>query len=351
VKYRARYFDGTTPTAHEVEVEVNNMVLEITKNHEVVDHWPLKLLYRDDAHFTKVVIACEGEDDARLELEDTRLLNEFAPKKPLSAKNNVKFTPKQVALWSVGVIVAISILFLMIKPVTKFIAKRVSHETERTLLTQMERIKPATCALNMEQSFALENLLSKIYPQSEEDKSLGLRVQILDSAQVNAFALPGAQIWVMKGLLKEAKTPEELAGILAHEVEHVKQRHVLESLVRGALFTSLLSLAVGDASGVFLVDPHTAMSIISLNFDREMESSADEGALRRLEAANVSSQGMADFFERNKEKFGSKIPGFLSTHPADAERMKKFSVNKEKEKSFSSVLSEKEWQILKTACD
>nr|WP_295905862.1 M48 family metallopeptidase [uncultured Bdellovibrio sp.] len=347
--YRAKYFDGTKPESHLVEVSIKNAVLEITKEGEILDHWPLKLIYRDNTHLSIVMLACQGEDDARLEILDKNFLKELQGKTSVSKKGPLNVGTKEVLFWIVGIVTAISLLFMSVKPVTKFLAKKVSHETERKLLSSaISFAKPDYCTLSMEQSFALEKLLSRIYPQSAEDKDLGVQIHIVKNPIENAFALPGAEIWIYNGLLQKAQSPEEIAGVLAHEIEHVKQRHVLETIVRGTLLTSFLSLAAGDASGALLVDPQTAANLLSLNYDRDMESNADEGARQRLKAARVSTQGIINFFERNQKK-GIEIPKFLSTHPLSEERIQKFKADIKEEKS-EPLLTKQEWATLQSAC-
>lgn len=346
--YRAKYFDGTKPESHLVDVSIKNAILEITKDGEILDHWPLKLLFRDNTHLSKVVLACQGEEDARLELIDEVLLKELSLKSKLPKKGPLSVGKKEITLWIVGIVAALSLVFLGIKPLTKFIASKISHETERKLLSSaIGFANPSYCTLSMEQSFALEKLLSRIYPIAEGDKELGIQIHIVRNPVENAFALPGAQIWIYNGLVQKAQSPEELAGVLAHEIEHVKQRHVLETIVRGTLLTSFLSLAAGDASGALIVDPQTAASLLSLSYDRDMESSADEGARQRLKTAKVSTQGLINFFERNQKK-GIELPKFLSTHPLDEDRIK--NLKKDIIKEAEPILSKEEWATLQSAC-
>lgn len=347
--YRGKYFDGQKPESHVVEVSIRNAILEITKEGEILDHWPLKLLYRDDTHLSVVMLGCQGEEDARLEISDKTFLKELQTKTLLPKKGPLNIGKKEILLWIVGIVAVVTFLFLSVKPVTKFIASKVSHETERKLLdSAIGLAHPTYCPLNIEQSFAMEKLLSRIYPLSMEDRDMGIQIRIVQNPMENAFALPGAEIWIYSGLLRKAHSPEEIAGILAHEIEHVKQRHVLETLVRGTLLTSFLSLAAGDASGALLIDPQTAGNLLSLSYDRDMEASADEGARQRMKIAQVSSEGIIHFFERN-QKSGFSIPKFLSTHPLNEERIQKFKQDLSQEKS-EPILSPKEWATLQSAC-
>lgn len=142
---------------------------------------------------------------------------------------------------------------------------------------------------------------------------------IADEASVNAFAMPAGYIVVHRGLLQQAASAEEVAGVLAHEIEHVEQRHALRGLVQ-ELGMTLVTVAVsGDLGGVAA---HWMQDLAGLQFSRSQESAADEGGYARLLAARIDPHGMASFFEKlGKEQAG--MPGalsLLSTHPDSAER-------------------------------
>ena len=82
---------------------------------------------------------------------------------------------------------------------------------------------------------AFAKIVKRIYPLDEEDRSLPLKVHVLRGGMVNAFAAPGGHIFVLESLLHWNQSPEELAGILAHEIEHVKQRHVTAKMLQHLL--------------------------------------------------------------------------------------------------------------------
>jgi Zn-dependent protease with chaperone function len=349
--YRAKYYDGETPSSTEVLVTINEAVLEISKDGRLLDTWPLKLLHRDSVHISVVVILCQGEPDGRLEILDKDFLEEPSLKVKFQKEQPLQFKTSQIILWLSALVVAVGVVFLAVKPVTKLIARNVSHKTEQQMLGAITQLRPPMmCKLSVSQGIAFEKILSKVYPLEEGDKELGIEFHIIKNAQVNAFALPGAQIWILSGLLEKAESPEELVGVLAHEVEHVKQRHILESIVRSTLLTSLMAISVGDASAVLVVDPHTASQFFTLSFDREMEASADKGALKRMRQSKVSTQGIIDLFKRLDSKtVSSKIPEFISTHPAGKARIEFFEPYSIAANNLP-ILTSEEWKDLKRAC-
>lgn len=145
---------------------------------------------------------------------------------------------------------------------------------------------------------------------------------VVQSNEVNAFAAPGGVVVVYSGLIKQSERPEELAGVLAHEVAHVELRHSLHGLIKKAGFGILLSFVMGDWSGTAIGGGIATLT--EMKFSRDAETQADEEGLRRLVAARISPHGMPDFFAKlAKKESGRPDLSMLSTHPASAERMKK----------------------------
>lgn len=205
-------------------------------------------------------------------------------------------------------------------------------------------------ALNEKSHPALEVLVNRLRPLAgQPGADLDYRALLIQDSMVNAFALPGGVILVHCGLIKKAGSSNEVAGILAHEMQHVVHRHVLSGLVRGAILTGIWSLAVGDYSGVVVLDPQTMYQLASLKFSRDDEEQADVGALAMLDRVGIPTQGMADFFRR----LGSQEPAFLkmiSTHPASAARVKLFEKAQGLRPEADVALTAQQWSELRTAC-
>jgi predicted Zn-dependent protease len=170
----------------------------------------------------------------------------------------------------------------------------------------------------------LSRLIAQRIPLAKERLGGGqLQVRILRDPMPNAFALPGGIILVTDKLLADAESPDEVAGVLAHEIEHIAQRHVLAGVVRDTILTGLWSLTVGDYAGLLVLDPSTAYRIANLEFSREDEAAADAGALARLRRARIRQDGLASFFERLGKRYGGDtLPKWLSTHPSNRERVR-----------------------------
>lgn len=148
---------------------------------------------------------------------------------------------------------------------------------------------------------------------------------VLESPEVNAFALPGGKFVVFTGLLAKAGRPEEVAGVLAHEFQHAVLRHSLQKMVRAAGLHAVLALLVGDLEGLGGLIRDAGVQIQELSYGREQELEADLTAIDLLAAAGIDPAGLPDFFDRLSAKAGAAAGGgqaltLLSTHPASAER-------------------------------
>ncbi len=135
---------------------------------------------------------------------------------------------------------------------------------------------------------------------------------------MNAFALPGGQVVVNSGLLRDAESAEEVAGVLAHEISHVELRHTLRNLIHSLGWRAVLGAAMGDLSGG--VWANMAQELGELGYSRDMEREADMAGLQLLRRSGVPATGMLRFFVR-MERNGASPPVLLSTHPSGLERM------------------------------
>jgi len=149
-------------------------------------------------------------------------------------------------------------------------------------------------------------------------------ITVVKSDVVNAFALPGGYIVVFTGLMKKAESPEEVAGVLAHELNHVLQRHGLERIVKQLGFVAVVSIVLGNQQGLGGVMKQLGVELMTLKFGRVQETEADLTGLELLHRAKIDPSGMITFFQRLAEKDEGRVEWF-STHPmssARADRLK-----------------------------
>ena len=144
------------------------------------------------------------------------------------------------------------------------------------------------------------------------------RFHVAQDASVNAFALPGGIVVVHTGLIAATDRPEELAGVLAHEIQHVEQRHSLRGAFKELGLRGLWAFVTGDVGST--IAGQAALELTSRKFSRDDESNADAGAFQMLIERRIDPSGMVDFFTTMSAEAKAEIPEFLSTHPASLER-------------------------------
>lgn len=141
---------------------------------------------------------------------------------------------------------------------------------------------------------------------------------VAEDAAINAYAMPGGIIVVHTGLIEATRRPEELAGVLAHEVQHVELRHGLKGLVKELGLRGLWAAVTGDVGSALAGE--AAMKLTSLRFSRAAELQADAGGFDALVAQGIDPRGMVDFFGTMEAAAGAAPPPWLSTHPTSAAR-------------------------------
>nr|WP_255216131.1 M48 family metallopeptidase [Pseudenhygromyxa sp. WMMC2535] len=160
-----------------------------------------------------------------------------------------------------------------------------------------------------------------VQPLTEQaDGEFEFQFAVVDSEEVNAFALPGGFVTVNMGLLEAAETGEEVAAVLAHEMTHVTHRHGMRAVLRRVGGLTVISMIFGGTDFQNLA--FAAEGLATQAHSRDQERDADEGGRELLMAAGVDPIGMATFFERMERDQGS-LPGaavLLSTHPNPGER-------------------------------
>ena len=162
------------------------------------------------------------------------------------------------------------------------------------------------------------------------DAKVPFTIKVIDSEEINAFALPGGFFFVNTGILLNADNEAEMAGVMAHEIGHVAARHGTRQATRGQLaqIGSIIPLiAVGGMAGYGIYEAMGAIVPLSfLHFSRAMESEADLLGLEYMYKAGYDPEPFVDFFEKI-ESLEKKRPGTMSkpfaTHPPTPDRIAK----------------------------
>lgn len=160
-------------------------------------------------------------------------------------------------------------------------------------------------------------------------KGIVYSFKVVDSPEINAFALPGGFIYVHRGLIEAAETQTELAGVLGHEIGHVVARHGADQAARAGLVQTGLGLLggllgnKGTGSTIAQTAANMVASGVFLRFSREAEREADRLGARMLYDARLQPRGMISFFDKLaglQKTQPNVVQKFFSSHPSPAER-------------------------------
>lgn len=194
---------------------------------------------------------------------------------------------------------------------------------------------------------ALAQLVSKLDTGSKEGDRQPVKVELIKLDSVNAVALPGGRVLVFDGLLKEVGSPEALAGVIGHEIGHVRERHVMQAMLREFGISMVLS---GFRSGM----TNTIGRMTALSYSREAEAEADNWARARLAEAQISPRPIAAFFAGAAEQSTYSQYGmaaYLNSHPDPASRANTFDAGYRSDVTYRPALSDIHFDAIRYACD
>ncbi len=169
----------------------------------------------------------------------------------------------------------------------------------------------------------VQEIVDRLAPEAKVE-GFDFRVTVVDSDIVNAFALPGGQIVVFTGLIEQAERPEQVAGVLGHEMAHVTLRHGMRNVAHSAGVGVAFTILLGDASGWVVLAGEMAAMAQQNSYSRVQEAAADEEGVRMLMAAGLDPEGLAEFFQKLEEQPGAELQSamsWVSTHPDHQSRI------------------------------
>jgi predicted Zn-dependent protease len=198
----------------------------------------------------------------------------------------------------------------------------------------MRQIRQEGLVLEDEEATRYLSNLGRRLAMHSENPGHSFTFFLVNDPRINAFAGPGGYIGINIGLFTAAESESELAGVLAHEIAHVTQRHLARAfdtaskmtLPNAAALLAAVLIGTQDSSaGAAALTAASALSIQQqIDFTRANEKEADRVGIRALAGAGLDPHGMAGFFEKlqkNAKLYGTQPPEFLSTHPVTTDRI------------------------------
>ncbi len=183
-----------------------------------------------------------------------------------------------------------------------------------------------------------------------------LRVQVTNDRRVNAFAAPGGHIVLLRGLLERTESAEELAGVLAHEAQHILRRHTTRALLQHASTGILIAAVAGDVTGIAAFGLEAARTLGTLRYSRVNEEDADREGMRMLIAAGVDGRGMLTFFEslarREPSPGAGGVTRYLVSHPSTVERIEKLRALAAQQPPVTRrLVPDQDWREVRRMCE
>ena len=175
-----------------------------------------------------------------------------------------------------------------------------------------------------------------------EDSEYNYRFVVFDSDMINAFTVPGGNILISTGLIGFCDSPEELAAVIAHEMGHVEERHVVSRLIKELgieILTSGDQYVIGEVSRL----------LTSTSFDRKQEEEADLFAAKLLESSSIEPRTLATFFRKLEEEMDNELMQhfeIISTHPNFRSRIRE-ALSFKPAKDFEAEAIDLDWGIIR----
>lgn len=352
-----QFFDGETAITHRVDVTLDGDRLSIG-GHSIGGprNWLLKNLItaeqvQDDRPLR---LRNESSPGERLIIEDRTMIEALKSRVPQLTRPVPRSTILRYgAVTAAGLLIVAALGYAMLSLLPPAVAhvmpeewrQRLGREAERSFVGSYSECK------SRDGLRALGIIGSRLYT-GNADIAPDFTVGIYDLPVVNAFALPGGRIVLSGKLIQAATTPEEVAGVLAHELGHVNNRDPEAAIVRFTGLQVLISLATGSDGGTVL--SNLAGLAALLRYTRAAEIRADEYAQMLLNRSKIDPLGLKRFFESVKKiEEAKRLPvgplgGILATHPATEERMAR--IKPLQDGPAQPVMSKDDWQSLKSIC-
>ena len=334
---RAVFYDGVTADRHEIDVELADDGLQVGP--ECV---PLSELSVADEDKSSLILSRAGHPGWRL-IFDQLIDPEFRARLPRPARYGSWID--RIGLGKASLVLAAVAAGVLVigYAAPAVIAPLVPESWERNLGTAMVGDFGENACRNPAASRALAAMSRRIEPAAQGRTPITMT--LLDFGIFNAAALPGGQIVIFDGALRDTRNPDAMAGILAHEIAHVRRRHVTQALIRELGIGALIRLFAGDVGA-------NAQQLVSLSYTRANEYEADGDAIAALARARIDPRPTAALFRELDQHDGPDFAAaeFLNSHPASGDRARRFAAAYRPGTAYSPVISAGDYKAMRDAC-
>lgn len=364
----ARYHDGERAGVQVVDVEIDGTWLRLVdpdtgvkiRQVPVADVRALDWSRRE-----RMRLRLTEDDPARLALQGPRAITAIQRACPkLKALRSSGREMRRVALWGGGALVSAAFILLVVLPWSAgWIAAGVPDSFRDRLGREVEDALAARLASETAREAAAEDGTDALYCAAPAGRAaldeLAARiadaqgmttvpsVRVLRGTVANALAMPGGRILILAPLIEGSQGPNVIAGVLAHEIGHVVERHPMRASVHAMGLGALVSLLIGDVTGGAVIVA-AVQTTLSSAYSRDQERAADAFALAALNALDIDARPLAAFLrDLSDGEDAGAVRAFLGTHPASAERAAEIEA---RATGTAAALTPEAWWDLRAIC-
>lgn len=347
------FFDGVSSRRRQVTLALGD-ALEIAEEGVAPLRWAYADIRRADSPAGVLRLACTSAPSlARLEIRDAALAADVTARcLRLDEHQTSRRGVAKIVGWSVAAAVSIVCVVLFGVPlaadrlaplVPKPIERRIGDASE----VQVKTVFGGKACEDPAGKAAFVKLVNRLRDAAGLDDD-AMTAGVLPTSVPNAFALPGGKVYVLKGLLDKAENPDEIAGILAHELGHLKHYDNMRGLIYNGGTSFLIGLLFGDVTGSSAVI-FASRSVVEASYSREAETAADTFSIEIMHKLGRSPKPAAELMYRITGKEGGGLTSILASHPLTEDRLARMT-KEDRPASGPPLLTDKEWQSLKGIC-
>jgi beta-barrel assembly-enhancing protease len=351
---RARYADGRAAVMADIECETGADGFAFRAG-DTAHAWAYDELRRADDGNGRIVFKRKPDTGERLVFDGEQ-------KDALTAAAPKLFTPRAqgverpgvvlgvaAAAWSMAAVFLVGIP-MYAGPIASVVPPPYRAQIADISWSQVNNFADY-CDDSDEASRVLNDMAHRIMTASDVANRDDIWITIVDAPFPNAFALPDNSIVVTDDLIQVTGHPDELTGVIAHEIAHIERNHVMKNIIQQMGAGVFVDVVFGGA-GVGQVVALGAVNLAGLRYTRGDEEEADARGLDYLDAAGINSGGLAQLFERfqelEAEQGAGEIPTILSSHPATPARAA--AALARAREGLEPSLSDRDWRIVRQAC-
>lgn len=344
----AVFYDGHSNRKRRVTLRFRTAI-DIVEAGVTLASWPYADIRRADGHKLLRLSAVSAPPLARLDIEDPAtaeavLARCTAPERTASGRQTWRIVGWSLAAAASIIVMTLYGIPLLAERMVPLIPIAAEQRLGNAVDRQLRAMLPGDNCTEAEGQRAFAKMVERL--QEAGGLKVPIDPQVIASSIPNAVALPGGRIYLFDGLLRRADSPDEVAGVIAHEIGHVQHRDGMRRLLQAGGTSFLIGLLFGDITGGGAVI-FVSRALLNASHSREAETNADEFAIATMRRLGRSPAPMGELLVRmtNSERPGT----ILDSHPVSAEqleRMKKAAPDH----AGPPLLTDQEWQALKRVC-